>query len=109
MSVLNKLFLLRKPRRYITEKCAVSIYKQAILPFFDYVGFMLISCNKSDREDLQIIQNDALRCGYNIRRRDRLSIAKMHAKSNLVSLEQRRRLQLLSLIYTQRYSWRCTK
>ena len=60
---------------------------------------MLNSCNKSDREDLQIIQYDALRCCYNIRRRDRLSIAKMHAKSNLVSLEQHRRLQLLSLMY----------
>ena len=98
-SVLNKLFTLRKIRRYITEKCAISIYKQAILPFFDYVGFMLISCNKSDRQDLQIIQNDALRTCYNVRRRDRMSIVKMHAKSKLLSLEQRRRLQLLSLMY----------
>ena len=98
-SVLSKLFTLRKIRMYITEKCALSIYKQAILPFFDYVGFMLISCNKSDRSDLQVIQNDALRTCFNIRRRDRLSIAKMHAKSNLLSLEQRRRLQLLSLMY----------
>ena len=45
-SVLNKLFILRKLRPYITEKCAISIYKQTILPLFDYVGFMIVSCNK---------------------------------------------------------------
>ena len=59
-SVLSKLFILRKLRCYITEKCAISIYKQTILPVFDYVGFMLVACNKSDRHDLQVIQNDAL-------------------------------------------------
>ena len=98
-SVLNKLFTLRKLRYYITEKSAVSIYKQTILPIFDYAGFMLISCNKSDRHDLQIIQNDALRTCYNVKRRDKLSISSMHKKSNLLSLEQRQTFQLLSLMF----------
>ena len=88
-AVTNRLFNLRKLRYYITEKCALAIYKQTILPVFDYAGFMLISCNKSDRHDLQVIQNDALRTCYNVKRRDRLSIADMHARSNLLSLEQR--------------------
>ena len=60
---------------------------------------MIILCNKSDRHDLQVIQNDALRTFYNVKRRDRFSIAKMHKKSYLLSLEQRRSLQLLSLMY----------
>ena len=55
-SVLNKLFTLRKLRKYITEKCSISIYKQTILPIFDYVGFLLIACNKSVRHDLQVLQ-----------------------------------------------------
>ena len=42
-SVLSKLFTLRKLRHYITEKCALAIYKQTILPVFDYVGFMLVA------------------------------------------------------------------
>ena len=50
-TVLNRLFNLRKLRYYITERSAVSIYKQSILPVFDYAGFMLISTNKSDRHD----------------------------------------------------------
>ena len=66
----------------------MAIYKQTILPFFDYVGFMLISCNKSDHNDLQVIQNDALRTCYNVKSRDKLSIASMHQKANLLSLEQ---------------------
>ena len=98
-TVLNRLFNLRKLRRYITEKCALAIYKQTILPVFDYVGFMLISCTKSDRSDLQVIQNDALRTCYNVRRRDRLSVSIMHNSANLLSLEQRRTFQLLSLMY----------
>ena len=98
-SVLNKLFTLRKLRGYITEKCAIIIYKQTILPLFDYVNFMLVSCNKSDRHDLQVIQNDALRTCFNVRRRDRLSVLKMHVKAKLLSLTQRRNIQLLGLMY----------
>ena len=81
--VSNRLFNLRKLRCYITEKCAIAIYKQTILPVFDYAGFMLISCNKSDRHDLQVIQNDALRTCHNVKRRDKLSISNMHCRSHL--------------------------
>ena len=38
-SVLNRLFNLHKLRRYITEHSAIAIYKQTILPVFDYAGF----------------------------------------------------------------------
>ena len=98
-SVLNKLFILRKLRGQITEKCAITIYKQMILPIFDYVNFLLVACNKSDRHELQVIQNDALRTCFNVRRRDRLSVSNMHIKANLLSLTQRRCVQLLGLMY----------
>ena len=97
--VLNKLFNLRKLRCYITDKGALAIYKQTILPILDYAGFMLISCTKSDRNDLQVLQNDALRTCYNVRRRDKLSILNMHNRAHLLSLEQRRTFQLFSLMY----------
>ena len=98
-SVLQKLFNLRKLRYYISEKGALAIYKQTIMPMFEYSGFLLIACNKSDRHDLQIIQNDALRTCLNVKRRDKLSILNMHIKANILSLEQRRTLQLLNLMY----------
>ena len=59
----------------------------------------MIACNKTDREDLQKIQNNALRLCLNIRLNDRISLVEIHKRSNLVSLEQRRCIQLLSLLH----------
>ena len=97
--VTNRLFSLRKIRKYINEKAAVSIYKQTILPIMDYSGFLLISCCVSDRADLQKIQNDILRVCYGSRLVDRIKISDLHERSNLLSLEQRMRKQLLWLMY----------
>ena len=43
-----------------------TLYKQTILPLLDYAGFLLIAGNVSDRCDLQILQNTALRICYNV-------------------------------------------
>ena len=45
------------------------------------------------------MENNLLRTCYNVRLIDRLSIADMHREPSLVSLEQRRKIQLLSLMY----------
>ena len=100
--VSSKVKILSRIRRYITTECAISIYKQTILPLFDYAGFLLISCTKKDRGDLQIIQNNCLRTCYNVRLIDRLSLSEMHREANLVSLEQRRQIQILCLMYIYR-------
>ena len=97
--VLNKLFNLRKLCYNINEKTILSIYKQTILPIFDYGGFMLISCNTSDRHNLQVLQNNTLRTCYNVKRCDKLCISSMHKRANLLSLEQRRTFQLLGFMY----------
>ena len=98
-SVSNHLFKLRKLRKFITQDCAIIIYKQTILPLLDYSGFLINSCNISDRNELQVLQNDALRTCFNVRRRDRMSIKLMHKNANLLSLDQRRKMQLLSLMF----------
>ena len=98
--VSTKVKTFTRIRRYITTRCAISIYKQTILPLFDYAGFLLIACNKSDCGELQIIQNNCLRACYNVRLLDRMSLVNMHRESNLVSLDQRRYIQLLGLMYT---------
>ena len=58
--VSNKIHNLIKMRNDINTNCALLIYKQTILPLLDYAGFMLISGNVSDRNDLQTLQNDVL-------------------------------------------------
>ena len=65
---------------------------------FDNAGFLLSACNKNDRKYLQIIQNNCLRTCYNVRLLDRLTLIDMHREANLVSLEQGRQIQLLSLL-----------
>ena len=95
----SKISTLSKIRKYMTADSALAIYKQMILPLFDYSGFLLISCYKTDREDLQVIHNNALRLCLDIRLTDRISLVEIHRKANLVGLEQRRCIQLLSLLY----------
>ena len=97
--VVNKIYLLVKIRNMINTHCAIAIYKQTILPILDYSGFLLIACNKSDRSDLQKLQNHALRICFNVRLRDRVSTMQMHARAGLLSLEQRRQKQLLCLMF----------
>ena len=97
--VVDKIFMLRKLGRYLTFKASIQIYKQVILPILDYAGFLLIACNKNKKGDLQIIQNDALRCCSNVRVNDRISKIELHKKAKISSLEQRRCVQLLLLMY----------
>ena len=79
--------------------CALTIHKQTILPILDSAGFLIISGNISDISDLLRLQNDALRICFNVRLRDRVSIVQMHCRAKLLSLEQRRQVQLLNLMY----------
>ena len=95
----NKIFMLRKLRRYITLDSAILIYKQAIMPIFDYSGFMVLFLGVEDKRELQIMQNDALRFCFNVRLSDHVTIVELHARSKLSSLEQRIIRQLLGLQY----------
>ena len=97
--ITHKIYSMVKIRDFITTKCALTIYKQTILPLFDYSGFITISCNVSDRLDLQTLQNNALRVCYNVKLRDRVAVKGMHDLSNLLSLEQRRQFQVLNLMF----------
>ena len=101
--IVSSKVTLSRIRRYITTNCAISIYKQTILPLFDNAGFLLISCNKKDRSDGQIIQNNCLRICYNVRLLNRLSFNEMHREANLVGLEQR--LQAYSNFEFDVYLW----
>ena len=56
--------------------------------------------NKGDRDYLQTMQNDILRICNKSRISDKISIEKLHEKYKIISLEQRRRKQLLRLMYS---------
>ena len=75
------------------------VYKHTILPYAEYAGYMLTSCTIDDKSDLQKCQNDALRICTRRRLADHIRISDLHKKCKIVSLEQRRRMQFLSLVY----------
>ena len=97
--VYSKIFMLTKIRSYLTEFAAIMIYKHTILPYFEYAGFLLTACTKEDRKDLQICQNDALRVCTHIKLLDHVRIDDLHDRCKITSLEQRRCIQLLLLMY----------
>ena len=97
--VEQKLFMLRKIRRNINNFGAISLYKQMILPIFDYSGFLLLACNLGQKRELQRIQNSCIRSCLLYNRIEHITIDRLHREMRLVSLEQRRQVQCLSLMY----------
>ena len=85
--------------RYITETAAKSMYKQMILPLFDYNGFLLVSCTLEQKRELQKRQSNAIRTSRLYDRRDHITIERLHNEMNLLSLERRRSMQLLILLF----------
>ena len=60
--ISSKIYNLIKIINYIDIHCALTIYKQTILPLLDCADFILISGNVTERNDLQTVQIDA----YNV-------------------------------------------
>ena len=69
------------------------------MPILDYAGFLLISLSNGEKGELQIMQNDALRYCKGIKLLDKVAVAKIHDSIGLLSLEQRRQKQLLSIMF----------
>ena len=88
--VEQKLFLLRNIRRYITTRAGISIYKQMILPHFDFAGFMLILCTIGQKRELRNLQNSGIRTCLLYKKVEHISIKRLHTELNILSLEQRR-------------------
>ena len=84
----NKMFVLLKLRKYVDNKSALLIYKQAILPIVEYAGFLLVSCTMHQRYDLQVLQNYALRLCKRYYIRDHIQIHNLHNECNILGLEQ---------------------
>ena len=93
-----KLFTLAKIRKCIDKNTANMIYKQTLLPIFDYGGFLIDSCTQKSRSDLQKLQNKVLRIIHGFKLHNSPGIENLHNRSCLLSLEQRREKQLLHMM-----------
>ena len=57
-----RILQLMRMRQYITTDTALTIYKQMIIPFFDYADFMVESGPKNKIKKLENLQEKALKC-----------------------------------------------
>ena len=95
-NVSHKLFILRKTRHMINIKAALDITKTMLCSVIDYGNIFLSSCTISNLNDLQVIQNHAIRCVYNIKNPIDFHINELHIKSNIKFINTRRKKQILT-------------
>ena len=99
-SILHKLSILSKTRKYMKTNVAILIYKSMVLPFFDYADVLLDKANGQELEKLQRLQNRGLKLclGYN----KRTNTKQIHKEAQVPLLEDRRRAHLLNFMYIRR-------
>ena len=77
-----KLFMLRHVRKMIMMQAALMIFKSVFLGVLDYGSIFVSSLPEQIKEDIQILQNHALRSGLNIMDPRNVNILEMHANTN---------------------------
>ena len=60
-NICNKLFRFAKLRKWLTREYSILIYNCTIRPVLEYCSFITTSCNEDGLQQLQILQNRALR------------------------------------------------
>ena len=91
--VSDKIYQLTKIRSFITQKAALLIYKNMILPILEYGDVFIHSASKGIRKKLTVLQNKALRCALS---KEKLYPTNdLHMKARLLKLKDRRHMHVL--------------
>ena len=91
--VAAKVYQLRWLKEFLTNRAALMVYKNMILPIMEYGDIYLISASKENKNKLQKLQNKALRCALD--KEKRFSTQKLHEEAKLLEVKDRRRIHLL--------------
>ena len=91
--VSDKVFQLRKIRQYLTDRAALLVYKNMILPMIEYGDIYVSAASKENRKKLQVLQNKALKCA--LRKEQRYDTIALHNEAKLQPLRIRRKHHLL--------------
>ena len=98
-SVSHKLYRLRKIRPMLNTKAALDILKTMICSIIDHGIIFIDTCTTQDLQDLQILQNSALRCCYNVIDPRDEHVINLHSNANMEMLAVRRRKHHLMCIW----------
>ena len=94
MSILQ----LMRMRYYITTDTALTIYKQIIIPLFDYADFMVESAPKNSVAKLERLQEKALKCIENESQK-KVDVGLLYGKYGIQSLCLRYREHISCFMY----------
>ena len=96
-TILYKLTMLAKMKKYLNDNVALQIYKSMLLPYFDYADIIFHKSNSGNLDKLQRIQNKCLLlCNRQVRN---ASTDRVHKLAGVPFLKDRRRAHLLNFMY----------
>ena len=94
----HKLYILRHKRKVLTMHAAILVFKSVFLGVLDYGSIFVSSIPEEMKGNIQTLQNNALRCCFNIMDpRDAYVIA-IHRQVNVLLFKERLILNLLLCI-----------
>ena len=101
-----KLYLFSKIRYVLTHAAAILVYKQMVLPFFDYLDILIDSGPKKYIDKLQALQFRGIQIIYqyhiNGRRIKNTDEDYLHKELRISYLVQRRQRHILHMMYNLR-------
>ena len=98
-NISYKLSLLRRIRYMVSIKAALDLTKTMFCSIIDYGNIFLSTCNLKDLNDIQILQNHALRCCHKVSDPRDENVNQLHNSSNVVLVDVRRKRQILTCIW----------
>ena len=83
----------------INTKAALDVAKTMLCSIIDYGNIFLSSINEAELNDLQILQNNAIRCCYQISDPRDEHILDLHVRANMKLVNTRRQKQILTCLW----------
>ena len=83
-----KLYMLSKIRKYLNNKCALTIYKSMVIPYFDYADVVYMYSKNPDLKKLDRAHLRGLRISYRLQ--GKMNDNEIYNLCNISSLENRR-------------------
>ena len=98
----QKVFKLKKLRKQMSTNTAMLVYKQTILPYFEYCDFLIDACSKREQDKIEKLQYRALRIIHKIRNPREVRRVDLLQLSGMKELRIRRKCHLLN----QMHDWK---
>ena len=99
-TVLHKMTLLAKMKKYLKTDVAVHIYKSLLLPYLDYSDIVFHRSNSGNLDKLQRLQNRCLRICLGVERN--FDSMKAHKTTVTPYLEDRRKAHTLNFMFIRK-------